>query len=167
MSVSWECQEELFRQEVENADDLRLSQRLFKKCMGDKKKFCADIKFGTLHLCPCCLFMCTDLTRDDRHPLQGCPLTFWLLEGQPGHMLLFGCEACIAKLGADLTDAPLASWYNALCERQCCLSGSTAAPVSQASVSEVPGLCRRGASEGLLGGAQGGSRVQCGVQGGV
>ncbi len=33
-------------QEVENADDLRLSQRLFKKCMGDKKKFCADIKFG-------------------------------------------------------------------------------------------------------------------------
>lgn len=34
------------RQEVENADDLRLSHRLFKKCMGDKKKFCADIKFG-------------------------------------------------------------------------------------------------------------------------
>ena len=33
-------------QEVENADDLRLSQRLFKKCMGDKKKFCADMKFG-------------------------------------------------------------------------------------------------------------------------
>ena len=46
VSVSWECQEELFRQEVENADDLRLSQRLFKKCMGDKKKFCSDIKFG-------------------------------------------------------------------------------------------------------------------------
>lgn len=37
-------------QEVENADDLRLSQRLFKKCMGDKKKFCADIKFGASHL---------------------------------------------------------------------------------------------------------------------
>jgi len=33
-------------QEVENADDLRLSHRLFKKCMGDKKKFCADMKFG-------------------------------------------------------------------------------------------------------------------------
>lgn len=46
VSVSWECQEELFRQEVENADDLRLSQRLFKKCMGDKKKFCPDVKFG-------------------------------------------------------------------------------------------------------------------------
>ena len=56
VSVSWECQEELFRQEVENADDLRLSQRLFKKCMGDKKKFCSDIKFGAplLRLCRLC-----------------------------------------------------------------------------------------------------------------
>ncbi len=52
VSVSWECQEELFRQEVENADDLRLSQRLFKKCMGDKRKFCSDIKFGVLHCAP-------------------------------------------------------------------------------------------------------------------
>ena len=46
MQVSWECQEELFRQEVENADDIRLSYRLLKKCMGDKKKFCADVKPG-------------------------------------------------------------------------------------------------------------------------
>ncbi|BDA41257.1 probable Golgi apparatus protein 1 [Coccomyxa sp. Obi] len=53
VSVSWECQEELFRQEVENADDLRLSQRLFKKCMGDKKKFCADIKFGGARVKDC------------------------------------------------------------------------------------------------------------------
>ena len=36
--LSWDCQEELFRQEVENADDLRLSVRLFKSCIGDKKK---------------------------------------------------------------------------------------------------------------------------------
>lgn len=36
--LSWDCQEELFRQEVENADDLRLSARLFKACLGDKKK---------------------------------------------------------------------------------------------------------------------------------
>jgi Golgi apparatus protein 1 len=49
VSVSWECQEELFRQEVENAEDMRLSQRLFKKCMGDKKKFCPDVKFGARH----------------------------------------------------------------------------------------------------------------------
>ena len=34
------------KQEVENADDLRLSHRLFRKCMGDKKKFCADVTFG-------------------------------------------------------------------------------------------------------------------------
>jgi len=36
--LTWDCQEELFRQEVENADDLRLSVRLFKTCLGDKKK---------------------------------------------------------------------------------------------------------------------------------
>ena len=46
--VSWECQEELFRQEVENADDVRLSYRLLNKCMGDKKKFCDKIPAGTL-----------------------------------------------------------------------------------------------------------------------
>lgn len=37
-ALSWDCQEELFRQEVENADDMRLSVRLFKACLGDKKK---------------------------------------------------------------------------------------------------------------------------------
>ena len=49
--ASWECQEELFRQEVENADDIRLSHRLMKKCMGDKKKFCNDVPAGVC----CCL----------------------------------------------------------------------------------------------------------------
>lgn len=44
--VSFECQEELFRQDVENADDIRLSQRLVKKCMADKKKFCNDVEPG-------------------------------------------------------------------------------------------------------------------------
>lgn len=37
-AISWECQEQLFRQEVENAEDLRLSIRLFKACLADKKK---------------------------------------------------------------------------------------------------------------------------------
>ena len=36
--LTWNCQEQLFRQEVENADDLRLSTRLFKACLEDKKK---------------------------------------------------------------------------------------------------------------------------------
>lgn len=36
--ISWECQEQLFRQEVENAEDIRLSIRLFKACLADKKK---------------------------------------------------------------------------------------------------------------------------------
>ncbi len=37
-SLSWDCQEQLFRQEVENADDVRLSVRLFRACLADKKK---------------------------------------------------------------------------------------------------------------------------------
>ena len=44
--VTWECQNELFRQEVEGADDIRLNAPLISKCMGDKKKFCDDIAPG-------------------------------------------------------------------------------------------------------------------------
>ena len=46
--TSWDCQEELFRQEVENADDIRLSYRLLRKCQGDKQKFCKEIRPGEL-----------------------------------------------------------------------------------------------------------------------
>lgn len=46
MTVSWECQEQLARQEAENDDDIRLSYRLFRACLPDKKKFCADVKPG-------------------------------------------------------------------------------------------------------------------------
>ena len=45
--LSWDCQEQLFRQKVENADDLRLSARLFRACLTDKKKVCA---FQWFHL---------------------------------------------------------------------------------------------------------------------
>lgn len=38
MQLSWACEEQLFRQEMENADDIRLSVRLFSKCMPDKRK---------------------------------------------------------------------------------------------------------------------------------
>ncbi|KAK9820440.1 hypothetical protein WJX72_010380 [[Myrmecia] bisecta] len=51
--LSWECQEELFRQEVENADDTRLSIRLMNKCMADKKAFCADVKPGGAKIKDC------------------------------------------------------------------------------------------------------------------
>lgn len=44
--VSWDCQEELFRQEIENADDIRLSVQLLRKCMQDKKTFCPSVKPG-------------------------------------------------------------------------------------------------------------------------
>mmetsp|Transcript_18814 Transcript_18814/g.52452 ORF Transcript_18814/g.52452 Transcript_18814/m.52452 type:complete len:892 (-) Transcript_18814:83-2758(-) len=44
--LSWDCQEELFRKEVEDADDIRLSTKLFKACLQDKRRFCPDVKPG-------------------------------------------------------------------------------------------------------------------------
>eukprot|EP00899_Mesostigma_viride_P022799 jgi/Mesvir1/3703/Mv14989-RA.1 len=46
VSLSWDCQEELFRQEVENADDFRLDARLHRECSADKAKFCKDTPEG-------------------------------------------------------------------------------------------------------------------------
>lgn len=46
MQLSWECEEQLYRKKVEDADDIRLSARLFQKCLPDKKQFCANIQPG-------------------------------------------------------------------------------------------------------------------------
>lgn len=51
--LSWDCQEELFRQEVENADDMRLNYVLFRKCTRDKQKFCSDVKYGNARVKEC------------------------------------------------------------------------------------------------------------------
>ena len=51
--LSWDCQEELFRQEVENADDMRLNYVLFRKCSRDKAKFCPDVKYGNARVKEC------------------------------------------------------------------------------------------------------------------
>ncbi len=44
--LSMLCEEALYRQERENADDIRLSVRLFVNCKEDKKRFCADVEPG-------------------------------------------------------------------------------------------------------------------------
>jgi Golgi apparatus protein 1 len=44
--LSPDCEYELFRQEVETAGDIRLSVRLFRACLPDKKQFCADVAPG-------------------------------------------------------------------------------------------------------------------------
>eukprot|EP00898_Chlorokybus_atmophyticus_P007954 jgi/Chlat1/815/Chrsp104S01269 len=51
--LSWECQEELFRQEVENAEDIRLDARLRNACLVDKNKFCADVPPGNARVKDC------------------------------------------------------------------------------------------------------------------
>ena len=52
-SLSWDCQEELFRQEVENAEDWRLSAKLHKDCGADKVKFCKDVTSGNAKVKVC------------------------------------------------------------------------------------------------------------------
>ena len=37
------CQEELFRSDVNNADDIRLQPKLFRDCHADKKKVCCYV----------------------------------------------------------------------------------------------------------------------------
>lgn len=53
MQVSWECQEELFRADVEDADDIRLSVKLFRTCIKEKREFCGDVPPGNSHAQSC------------------------------------------------------------------------------------------------------------------
>jgi len=53
MQLSWACEEQLFRQEMENADDIRLSVRLFSHCVKDKRKFCANMPPGQARVKDC------------------------------------------------------------------------------------------------------------------
>lgn len=46
MQLSWACEEQLFRQETENSDDIRLSVRLFSKCMREKRRYCREVEPG-------------------------------------------------------------------------------------------------------------------------
>lgn len=44
--LSGDCTKELFRQEVENSDDIRLSLKLYKVCKADQERYCKDIEYG-------------------------------------------------------------------------------------------------------------------------
>lgn len=82
--LTWNCQEQLFRQEVENADDLRLSTRLFKSCLEDKKKVRA-----------CCLY------------LAGCMAVAFAcrLFSQMLQTALISLGACLMLFGFDIESA--------------------------------------------------------------
>lgn len=67
LKLSWHCEEELFRQEMEDADDIRLSVRLFRKCLKDKKKFCPDIAPGNA-----AAKECLEEHREEEGFTQGC-----------------------------------------------------------------------------------------------
>jgi Golgi apparatus protein 1 len=46
MQLSWDCEEQLFRKDMEDSDDIRLSVRFFKKCLPDKKQYCGEVAPG-------------------------------------------------------------------------------------------------------------------------
>lgn len=48
LKLKWECQEDLFRQDVQNMGDMRLSISLLRSCMADKQTFCAHADFGAM-----------------------------------------------------------------------------------------------------------------------
>lgn len=53
MQLSWQCEEQLYRQEVDDADDIRLSVRLYSKCLDDKKRFCKEVMPGSARVKEC------------------------------------------------------------------------------------------------------------------
>ena len=48
--MTWECQTQLYRNDKESGDDIRLSVRLFSKCNNDYKKFCKDVEPGHMRV---------------------------------------------------------------------------------------------------------------------
>lgn len=51
--LSWDCQEELLRQEVEDSDDIRLNVKLFKACRADQQAFCKGVPYGANRVKDC------------------------------------------------------------------------------------------------------------------
>jgi Golgi apparatus protein 1 len=51
--LSSQCEAQLFRKEAEDADDIRLSVRLFRACLPDKKAFCSDVPPGQARVSQC------------------------------------------------------------------------------------------------------------------
>jgi hypothetical protein len=46
LKVGWECAEQLFKQELEADNDIRLSVRLYQRCLKEKKHFCLNVPPG-------------------------------------------------------------------------------------------------------------------------
>lgn len=53
ISVTWVCQNQMFREEKESTDDIRLSIRLYSKCLADSQKFCASVEPGHMRMQEC------------------------------------------------------------------------------------------------------------------
>ena len=50
MQVSWDCLNQMSRLQQETGDDIRLSTKLFSKCLADSYKFCKDVQPGHMRV---------------------------------------------------------------------------------------------------------------------
>ncbi len=48
--LGWECLDQVLRFQKEASDDIRLSVRLFKRCLNDQRKFCKDVEPGHMRV---------------------------------------------------------------------------------------------------------------------
>ena len=93
MQVSWECQEEMFRADVENADDVRLSVRLFRTCIKEKQTFCPTVAPGNSRAKDC-----LELNKDKPGFGDDCKcVDFSIAASVSGHTLLCIVFAVVIK----------------------------------------------------------------------
>ncbi|KAI8477290.1 MAG: hypothetical protein J3K34DRAFT_398918 [Monoraphidium minutum] len=65
--LSWDCLDQVVRFQREAAYDIRLSSRLFKRCLNDQKKFCEDVEPGHARVQEC-----LEDSMDDEEFSPGC-----------------------------------------------------------------------------------------------
>lgn len=105
--LSPDCESELFRKEVEDADDIRLSVRLFQACLPDKKQFCADVPPGGARASQC--------LEEHREKLsEGCRCGLWAF-------VVAGCSWAQRGVHWGTAHTPLASFTFTLLSK--CMSG--------------------------------------------
>lgn len=86
--LSPDCNQQLFRKASEDAGDIRLSVRLFRACLADKKQLCGEVAPGQAmamacleeqreslsEACRCVRVMCVCVKAQERAVVGGCCL---------------------------------------------------------------------------------------------
>jgi hypothetical protein len=80
--LHWDCEEQLFKKEMGDADDIRLSVRLLRKCMADKRRLCGGVPPGNAMAKSCLEEHREELTEGCREEIDA------MIERRAGSFLL-------------------------------------------------------------------------------